>query len=187
MTDLQECEKHEKNLYLVGFMGTGKTTAGRRVASRLNMRFLDVDCEIERKEGVSINQIFEKKGENAFRRMERNFIESEHPRSGCVVSCGGGLVVPEGMPELLRSRGVVVCLWATPDTILARTKENSSRPLLEAPDPLRRIQKLLDQREPRYLKAGNLVSTTDRSLDEVVEAVLRLYKSSAIRAVDANS
>ena len=93
MTDLRECEKHEANLYIVGFMGTGKTTAARRVASRLNMRFLDVDSEIERKEGVSINQIFEEKGENAFRRMERNFIESEHPRSGCVVSCGGGPLV----------------------------------------------------------------------------------------------
>ena len=185
MTNSQRRGENRKNLYIVGFMGTGKSTAGRRLASRLDMEFLDVDQEIETKEGASINRIFEEKGEDAFRQMERNFIENEHPRSGCVVSCGGGLVVPDGMPELLRSMGVVVCLWATPETIFERTKANTDRPLLNSADPLGRIQELLALREPRYLRAGNLVSTTDRSLDQVVDAVLRLYKSSVDRDNDA--
>ncbi len=165
------------NLYLVGFMGTGKSTVGRRVAENLGFQFIDVDQSIEGEEGLSIAQIFAQRGEEAFRELERKFINSGHPDSNCVVSCGGGLSVPDGMPELLKKKGIAVCLWATPEVIFERTKSNSKRPLLNVPDPLSNIRKLLEQREPRYRATGNLVSTVDRGLAAVTEAVLRVYRS----------
>jgi shikimate kinase len=177
MTSPENIGSNKCNLYLVGFMGTGKSAVGRRVAEKLGLRFIDVDRAIEEDEGLSITQLFTERGEEAFRAMERNFIENGHPDSNCVVSCGGGLSLPEGMPELLKKKGVVVCLWATPEVIHERTKGHSTRPLLNVEDSLSRIRKLLEEREPRYRATGSLVSTVDRGLAEVTEAVLRVYRS----------
>src|SRR4051812_8172478 len=105
------------NLYLVGFMGTGKSTVGRLVAQKLGFAVFDSDHEIEQREGRSIPEIFAKDGEPAFRALERRFIEEGHPASRVVVSCGGGLVVPIGMLELLQAKGVVICLHASLETI----------------------------------------------------------------------
>lgn len=177
MTDFKQVSAQSRNLYLVGFMGTGKSAVGRRLADKLGYRFLDSDREIEQNEGRSITDIFAEDGEAAFREMERSFIESGHPQTGCVVSCGGGLVTGEGMPDLLRSKGFVTCLWASPETIHNRTKDSTHRPLLQASDPLERIRFLLMEREPHYLSAGKLVSTDNRTLSEVTETVLRLYRA----------
>ena len=163
------------NLYLVGFMGTGKSTVGRVLAHRLGMTLLDSDTEIERRVGHAVAEIFERQGEAAFRTLECEFIESGHPAEGCVVSCGGGLVMQEGMVERLRQRGVVICLTARPETILARTPPNGSRPLLNVPDPLGRIQELLARREPVYRSAGTQVLTDHRPLTEIVAHVQRVY------------
>jgi len=163
------------NLYLVGFMGTGKTTVGRALAQRLSMKLCDVDAEIERREGVTVAEIFQQRGEPAFREMEREFITTGHPATGCIVSCGGGLVVQPGMVEELRKRGVVVCLTARPETILARTQSHKNRPLLEAEDPIARIRELLEKREPAYRAAGTQVLTDLRPLPEVVGHVQRIY------------
>lgn len=177
MTSLENICSNKPNLYLVGFMGTGKSAVGLRVAEKLGFHFIDVDQAIEEEEGLSITQLFDQKGEEAFRELERNFIESGHPDSNCVVSCGGGLSVPDGMPELLKKKGVAVCLWATPEVIYERTKGNSTRPLLNVIDPLSSIRKLLEQREPRYRATGNLISTVGRGLAAVTDAVLRVYQS----------
>ena len=164
------------NLYLVGFMGTGKTAVGRSVAQRLGFEFIDSDHEIERVEGRSIPGIFETDGEAAFRKMERAFMESGHAASGKVVSCGGGLVVQAGMLELLKSKGPVVCLLASPETIFERTSKSDNRPLLKSDDPLARIRKLLAKREPIYRKAGTEVLTDGRSINDVAAHVIRVYK-----------
>ena len=177
MTDSKPTSSSRRNLYLVGFMGTGKSAVGRRLAEKLGYWFLDSDRAIEEAEGRPITEIFAEAGEPAFREMERRFVESGHPEEGCVVSCGGGLVTSEGMPALLHSKGLVVCLWASPETIHDRTKDSSHRPLLNAPNPLERIRALLEKRETSYLAAGKLVSTDKRTLPEVTEAVLRLYRS----------
>lgn len=163
------------NLYIVGFMGTGKTTVGRMLASRLAMTFIDSDAEIEKRAGVSIPEIFAQMGEETFRRMERELIESGHPPSGCIVPCGGGLVVQEGMIEMLKRRGVIVCLTARPETILARTQNNRTRPLLAGDDPLTRIRELLAQREAIYRMAGTQVLTDSRPLAEIASHVQRVY------------
>jgi shikimate kinase len=163
------------NLYLVGFMATGKTTVGRLLAQRLGMTFLDSDAEIERRAGKTIGQVFDQDGETVFRRMEREFIAGGHPPQGCVVGCGGGLIMQEGMVEELRRRGVVICLTARAETILRRTQGNTHRPLLNTDDPLARIHELLARREPVYRAAGTQVLTDCRPLGEIVAHVQRVY------------
>ncbi|WP_269522464.1 shikimate kinase [Coraliomargarita parva] len=167
------------NLYLVGFMGVGKSVIGRRVARALGFRFYDSDAEIEKKAGKSIPQIFESEGEAAFRAYERAYIEAGHPARNCVVSCGGGLVVQPGMRELLRSKGVVVCLFASVESILERTGRNKNRPLLNVANPEAKIRQLLSEREPIYMDAGPCISTDGRSIAEVVQHLERTYRSCA--------
>lgn len=167
------------NLYLVGFMGVGKSALGRRVAKELGYRFIDSDQVIEKRAGKKIPEIFEAPGEAAFRRMERDFIESGHPEKACVVSCGGGLVVQRGMPELLKSRGVVICLFASAESIIERTRRNKNRPLLNVEDPETKVRELLAEREPMYMDAGICISSEGRSMSEVVRHMIRSYRSAA--------
>lgn len=164
------------NLYLVGFMGTGKSAVGRSVARKLGLQFIDSDHAIEEDQGRAISEIFASDGEATFRKMERAFIESGHPRSGCVISCGGGLIVQPGMLELVQSCGPIVCLLASPETIYDRVKGNDKRPLLQVEDPLAKIREMLEEREPVYRKAGTEVLTDNRSISEVTAHVCRVYK-----------
>lgn len=166
----------EPNLYLVGFMGTGKSTVGRLVARQTGFSFLDSDHEIERQQGKPVSQIFSEQGEAAFRAMEREFVEHRHPAGRCVVSCGGGLIVPPGMLDLLRARGVVVCLHAPIETILQRTMHATHRPLLAVENPEQRLRELYAQRDALYRRAGTLVLTDKRPLREITAHVLRIYR-----------
>lgn len=164
------------NLYLVGFMASGKSATGRMVADKLGLRLIDSDQAIEEQSGQTVAEIFEGPGEEVFRQMEREFMESGHPETGCLVSCGGGLVIPPGMAELVASKGVAICLSAKPETILARTQGRSHRPLLNVPEPETRIRELLAEREPRYQAVGNVMSTDDRTMAEVAAHVMRIYQ-----------
>lgn len=168
------------NLYLVGFMGTGKTTIGRLVARRLGFDLLDSDHEIERLQGRTIAEIFARDGEPAFRAMERAFVEGGHPAARTVVACGGGLVVQPGMLERLRARGVVVCLHASLATILERTQRHRVRPLLEVADPELRIRTLYTEREPIYKRSGTVILTDSRPLNDVVSHVVRAWRRDAV-------
>lgn len=174
----QKKQKFRSNIYLVGFMGVGKSAVGSRLARELNYSFLDSDEVIEKRIGKSIPEIFADEGESAFRQYEREFIESGHPSEGCVVSCGGGLVVQEGMSERLKSKGVVICLFASVESIIKRTRRNKNRPLLNVDDPETRIRELFAEREPIYMNSGICISTEGRALTEVVQHVLRTYRAS---------
>ena len=165
------------NLYLIGFMGTGKTAVGEMTARKLGLRFVDSDQEIARNEGRDIAAIFEQSGEKRFREMELKFILEGHPGHGCLVSCGGGLPIAEGMLEKLKRRGMVITLWASPETIFERTKGNSTRPLLQVDDPLAEITRLLKSREATYLGADQVISTEMRSAKSVSELIARAYES----------
>ncbi|MDE3083612.1 MAG: shikimate kinase [Verrucomicrobiota bacterium] len=167
------------NLYLVGFMGTGKTTIGRMVAQRLGFTLLDSDHEIERMRGRPVASIFAEEGEAAFRALEREFIERSHPAARTVVACGGGLVVQPGMLELLKKKGVVICLHASIQTILQRTAGHAHRPLLNVDDPEARVRELYARREAVYRRAGTLILTDARSLTDVANHVLRVYRREA--------
>jgi len=175
------------NLYLVGFMGTGKSTVGRGVAQKLGFDLLDSDHEIERLQGKTIADIFAQQGEPAFRTMERQFILHGHPAGRTVISCGGGLVVQPGMLELLKERGVVVCLHASIETILARTARQRNRPLLEVADPDARVRTLFAQREPIYRQSGTLILTDARPLNDITAHVMRAWKRDAADFVRAKA
>ncbi len=168
------------NLYLVGFMGTGKSTVGRLIAQRLGFRLLDSDQEIEQQQGRSIAEIFAQDGEPAFRTLERAFVEGGHPAERAVVACGGGLVVQPGIADELRRRGVVVCLHASLATVLERTSRHRHRPLLNVEDPAERIRTLYAAREPVYRNAGTVILTDGRPLGEVVAHVLRVWRREAM-------
>lgn len=180
-------QSSDVNLYLVGFMGTGKTTLGRALAQRLKYRCVDSDHEIERQQGKAVSQIFAEQGEAAFRAMERDFIDHGHPTERQIVACGGGLVVQPGMLELLQTKGVVVCLHASIETILRRTAGNRSRPLIDVEDPEKRLRDLYAAREPIYRRAGTLVLTDGRPLAEIVQHVLRIYRREAADFVRARA
>lgn len=167
------------NLYLVGFMGTGKTTVSRIVAARLGHRWIDSDHEIERLQGRPIAEIFAAEGEAAFRKMEREFIQNGHSAERTVVACGGGLVIQDGMLAELQKRGVVICLHATVETILRRTAGNRQRPLLNVEDPEKRIRDLYAVRDPIYRASGSVILTDNRPQIDVVQHVLRVYRRDA--------
>lgn len=171
----------DTNLYLVGFMGTGKSTVGRLVARQMGFEFVDSDHEIEKKQGRPVSQIFAEQGETAFRAMEREFVEHGHPAKRCVVSCGGGLIVPPGMVDLIRARGVVVCMHAPIETIIQRTIHATHRPLLAVENPEQRLRELYAQREALYRRSGTMVLTDKRPLREIVAHVLRVYRQDAAR------
>ena len=171
------------NLYLVGFMGTGKSTIGRRVADVLKMRFIDSDHAIEQSAEMRIPEIFEKHGEPHFRELEKHFVESGHPGKGAVVSCGGGLIVQPGILETLEQKGVVVCLVASIETILSRVSGNQNRPLLDVQDQEKRIRALLQEREPLYRKVNAQIMTDQRPIGSVVQHLSRAYQHEAKRYI----
>ena len=173
------------NLYLVGFMGTGKTTVGRAVGQKLGFHVLDSDHQIEQLQGKTIPEIFAQNGEPAFRAMERDFIERGHPSERVLVACGGGLVVQPGMLTLLKSKGVVICLHASLETILARTARHRNRPLLDVENPEERIRTLYTAREPIYKQSGTVILTDSRPLPEIVAHVIRTWRRDAADFVRA--
>ena len=164
------------NIYLVGFMGTGKSILGRLLARELDYSFVDSDEQIEESTGLTIPQIFQSRGEKAFRDLERRFVESGHPGGRCVVSCGGGMILQPGILESLQEKGVVISLFASPETIYERTRGNENRPLLDVKDPLARIRELLEERLAVYRKAGIGVLTDGRSPKEIVDHIKRIYR-----------
>ena len=160
-----------RNITLVGFMGTGKSTVGRILAKKLGYRFIDVDEEIEREQGVSISHIFSELGEPYFRQLERVLIKTLSLREGLVISAGGGAVVDESNIEAMKQGGTLVCLTASPDEIMKRVGKSNNRPLLQVPDPMAKIMELMSKREPFYRKADFMVDTTTMSAEEVAGEV----------------
>lgn len=146
-----------KNVYLVGLMGSGKTTIGRSLAKRLGFEFVDSDREIEARTGVSIPTIFEIEGEDGFRKREAQVIAEVSRQSGMVVATGGGAVLRPENRENLRSHGFVVYLNVPPQTLWERTRHDRNRPLLQVADPLLKLKELFDQRDALYREVADLI------------------------------
>jgi shikimate kinase len=169
-------------------MGTGKTTVGRAIAQRIGFKCLDSDHEIERRAGKKIAAIFAQDGEAAFRTLERWFVEEGHGVERNVIACGGGLVVEPGMLELLGRRGVIVCLHASIETILARTdRHRKTRPLLDVADPDARARELYAAREAIYRSAGTVILTDSRPLSEIAAHVIRVWRRESVDFAARNS
>ena len=164
-----------QNLVLAGFMGSGKSSVGRLVAEQLHFQFVDTDALIEKRAGKYISDIFEQDGEPAFRKLEREVVAELNGEERMVVSTGGGMIVDPANLALLKEHALVVCLWASPETIWERTRYSSHRPLLQEADPQAKIRRLLAEREPFYRQADVLVNTERRSVREVAAHVLHEF------------
>lgn len=172
----------KQNLSLAGFMGTGKTSVGRVLAKRLRMQFADMDQIIETREGRTIPDIFARDGEPFFRELERKLAIELASRNGLVIGCGGGLVLhPENIEHLQRS-GPVICLQASPESILARLHEDTGRPLLAnlAPnEKLAKIRRLLEARRPFYEQIPLQVETDGKSIKQLADELSALYAAAS--------
>jgi shikimate kinase len=145
------------NLYLIGLMGSGKTTVGRQLAKRLARPFLDSDHEIEARTGVCISTIFEIEGEAGFRRREALMIKELAQKRRVVLATGGGVVLNADNRRLLRENGWVVYLDVLPALLLERTSHDRNRPLLQVENPLARLENLYAERDPLYRETAHHV------------------------------
>jgi shikimate kinase len=168
--------RHLVNLALVGFMGTGKTSAGRLVAEQLHFEFVDTDELIQTRTGRTIADIFAQKGEPVFRELERDVVAELAGRIKAVISTGGGLPTNPDNLAALKSHALVVCLWASPEKIWERVRNQSHRPLLHDPDPQRKIRELLEIRAPFYRQADVLINTDLRSAREVAQQIVLQFR-----------
>lgn len=161
----------KKNIYLVGFMGTGKTSVGRELAEKKKWRFVDLDELIELKEKRAISDIFSKDGEPYFRRLEKQVLKEVAKESGFVVACGGGIVIDPENIKIMKGSGVTICLTAKPEVILERTAGYAHRPLLNVGDPKKQIELLLKLRSPYYAQADKTIDTSKISVKKVVDKI----------------
>lgn len=169
--------KHPRNIFLIGPMGAGKSAVGRYLARTLHLSFVDSDDEIESRTGVDIPFIFEKEGEEGFRKREATVIDDLSKMDGVVLATGGGAVVNPDSRSRLGGRGFVVYLYTTVDQQVARTQKGRERPLLESSDPRTTLQDLLDARDPMYREIADIVVETDgrkvKSVaNEIIEQVM---------------
>lgn len=161
----------ERNIVLIGFMGTGKSTVGLALAERLGFRFVDTDQVVAEQEGRSIAELFEQEGEGYFRDQESNTLSNVLQGDKQVISTGGGSVLRESNRKLMLSGGFVVALTAPPNVLLARLRGDVNRPLL-AGDKEERVHKLLEERKHAYDFAHYTVDTSRSNIRETVESIV---------------
>ncbi len=159
---------------MMGFMGTGKSEVGRRLAQRLGRSFVDTDQLVEERAGKRVATIFADDGEPAFRKLERDAVADAAARGGAVIALGGGAVLDAENVRCLREAGVLVYLTARPEVILRRVGDGLHRPLLRD-DPHAAVNRLLAERGPVYAAAADVtIDTSERTVDEVVEEIQQM-------------
>ncbi|ACI21496.1 MULTISPECIES: shikimate kinase [Thermodesulfovibrio] len=165
-----------KNIVLIGFMGTGKTSVGKLVAKKLGFDFVDVDEVIEKATGMEISEIFSKFGESRFRDIEEEMIKLITPKKRQVIATGGGVVLRDENMKRLKKDGVIFCLRASENVIFERLKQTTNRPLLQVENPEERIKELLQKRMPLYEKADFCIDTEGLTPEEVAEKIIKEYE-----------
>lgn len=162
------------NLILIGFMGCGKSTVGIRLSYKLRRVVEDTDKLIEKKEGLSINDIFTQKGEMAFRQMETDCLkELLNCKEERVISTGGGLPMKRENHALLKKLGTVFYLKISPECVWERLKNDTTRPLLQCENPLERIRTLLEEREALYAEAADVTICVDQmTMEQVINEII---------------
>ena len=161
------------NIVLVGFMATGKTTTGQYLAKMLDRPFIDMDHEIERREGRAVRDIFAQSGEPYFRQKERELVRELAGRTGYVIAPGGGIVLNPDNIRDFEASGYVFCLRARPETVLSRVGDDTTRPLLQGGDKLQKIRDLLDKRKPLYAIIHRQMDTDGLTPEAVGDLILK--------------
>lgn len=166
------------NVILIGFMGTGKTAIGKRLAQALGKQFIDTDKEIEKVTGMTISQIFNRHGEVRFRSEEKLAVKKACSANNAVIATGGGAVIDDDNIEKMKACGRIICLTARPEVIQARIKRKDNRPLLQRDKSIERITELLSDREVHYRKcAEGFFDTSDEEHEQVVDRILSFLRS----------
>ena len=168
-----------RNIIFVGFMGTGKSLVARRLAKRLGCRFVDTDACVEHEADMSIAQLFATEGEAAFRQRERQAIARACQQKERVIATGGGAIVDRENARTMKASGPVICLTARPEVIFQRVQGDTTRPLLQGPNPLEKIRRLLADRAEAYARADITIDTSRLDPDAVVEATLTALTQAA--------
>ena len=167
----------EKNIVLIGFMGTGKSSVGTRLAQRLKMQFVDMDREIEKITGLSVSDIFKRHGEIRFRSEEKLMVSRLAGEKGLVIATGGGVVLDQENMKGLGQNGIIICLEASAADIFQRvSRRKGIRPLLKKDSQVEDIEKMLQARESFYAKADYQIDTSNKSPDQVSNEIISLLK-----------
>ncbi len=167
--------KLENNIFLIGFMGAGKSTIARLLKERLDCPLIEMDEQIVKEQGKSINDIFAQQGEEAFRDMESQLIYRISQGKAAVVSCGGGAVIREENVENMKKNGKIVFLTARPETILERVKKGKDRPLLNGHMNVEYISSMMEKRLPVYKKAADYeIATDDTNKAKIVDKIIEM-------------
>lgn len=162
----------KSNIFLIGFMGAGKSSIARYLKNHYQMNLIEMDEQIEADEGMKISEIFEKKGEAYFRSLETQMLLGLAQETGTVVSCGGGVPMRECNVEAMRKSGKIVYLSARPETIFQRVKGSHTRPLLEGHMNVEYITELMNKRLPKYIAAADITVETDqKNLDQICKEI----------------
>lgn len=163
----------DKNILLIGFMGAGKTTVSKELSKMTDMKEIDMDAYIVKKEGMDITEIFDKFGEEYFRKKETECLIEIMKENNCIVSCGGGVVVKDENVEYMKNGGKIVLLTATPETTLERVKNSTDRPILNGNMNVEFIAKLMEKRKERYLAVADIIVETDnKSVKDICNEIL---------------
>ena len=165
------------NIILIGFMGTGKTSSGKKVAEELGMTFIDMDHVIEERENRKISDIFDTDGEPYFRQLEFNLAKELSDKDNLVVATGGGIVLNQENINNFESSGKVICLSADPQIILERVAKETHRPLLEGDEKMNKILGILESRKELYGAISNQVDTTELDINGVVAGIIEIAQN----------
>jgi shikimate kinase len=163
------------NLYLLGFMGTGKTSIGDLLARKTKKYFVDMDILIEDQQKKTISKIFEQNGEGAFREIEKKLLNKLSKEKDLIVGTGGGIIIDQDNVDIMKSTGTRILLTASPQTIFKRLESDTTRPLLKKGNKLENIEKILSDRASKYEQAADIVVDTDsKSVQEIVEGIAKV-------------
>lgn len=165
----------KKNIVLIGFMGSGKTSVGKRLSISLKREFIDTDDFIEKREGMTITEIFGRKGEQYFRDMERELCQRFALPKGKIIATGGGVIKSAENVANLKKGGVIIYLKSSPERIAYNLRFDNSRPLLEGSNKEEKIAKLMEERKSLYESCADIaIDVSEKNLDETLKEIYKV-------------
>lgn len=170
----------KKNIALIGYMGTGKTTIGKKLAQKLGLKLVDTDALIEKRQKKSIAKIFETEGEAGFRKLEGDLLKELVVKENLLISTGGGIVLNENNRKILKDNTFLVTLSAKPESIYVRVKNDTTRPLLQDQNPYQKIVAMMKERQPFYEIGEIVIQTDELSLKSCVDQIIKAYQKNEI-------